>query len=163
MDYRGVVLNWLYDTYRMELEIAKILEGHIRDAARFPELQKQVRAHREVTLKQSERLKKLIRSLGGREAELKSDAVKRIAKLKESAGVNSGYRLVTNTIFQYALENLEVAQYRALLDMGRLLNLKTIIRLAEKNLNEEEYMASYLRNQMLILMKEYLTEFEKKG
>lgn len=159
MQKRKFVLGWLNNIHSMEVEISKILDKHIYDATSFPDLQKQIKQHKEATQRQTRRVEKVITNLGGVVEDTDPQTKKTIIEIEGSVpeGLDN-HKPIKNATYEYALENYEIAQYKVLTEIGRRLNLKDVIRLSDQNINEEEFMASYLKNQIPVLMEQYLVK-----
>jgi ferritin-like metal-binding protein YciE len=163
MQNRDLVLGWLNNIHTMEVEISKILDQHINDANNFPDLQKQIKQHRETTMRQTKRVEKVITNLGGTIEEASPETRETIINMENTIPKElNSHKPVKNATYEYALENYEIAQYKVLTEIGRRLNLKDVVRLSDQNINEEEFMASYLKNQIPVLMDKYLIKEDKE-
>jgi ferritin-like metal-binding protein YciE len=140
----------------MEMGIIPVLENHVKDADRLPEVQTRLRAHLEQTRRQADQVKMLVERLGGSTSAVKS-TMGTIGGF--FSGLSTGAapdELVKNALADYSTEHFEIACYRALIAGAQALGETDVVRVCEQILREEEEMARWLEQQLPQLVQMYL-------
>jgi ferritin-like metal-binding protein YciE len=155
-DRRDTLIGWLNDAHAMEMGIIPVLENHVKDADRLPEVQTRLRAHLEQTRRQADQVKMLVERLGG-----STSAVKNTMGTIGGffSGLSTGAapdELVKNALADYSTEHFEIASYRALIAGAQALGETEVVRVCEQILREEEEMARWLEHQLPQLVQMYL-------
>jgi len=114
-DRRETLIGWLNDAYAMEMGIIPVLENHVKDADKHPEIQTRLRAHLEQTRRQADQVNMLVERLGG-----STSAVKTTMGTLGGfvSGLSTGAapdEIVKNALADYSTEHFEIASYRALI------------------------------------------------
>jgi ferritin-like metal-binding protein YciE len=155
-DRRETLISWLNDAYSMERGIVPVLENHVKDADRLPEVQNRLRAHLEQTKRQGDQVKMLVERLGGSTSAVKT-TMGTVAGFFQ--GMSTGAapdELVKNALADYSTEHFEIACYRALIAGAQALGETEVVRVCEQILREEEEMARWLESQLPQLVQLYL-------
>lgn len=153
---RDTLLAWLNDAYSMEQALIPVLENHAKDAKAFPAVQARIDDHAEETRGQLERLRQCIEQLGEKPSTVKSAMGKVFGTLHAPGTGLYNDELVKNGLMDYATEAFEIACYEALIVTAAEAGEPGIVQLCRANLQEEERMAEWLRDQLPQTVKNYL-------
>jgi ferritin-like metal-binding protein YciE len=155
-DPKDTLIGWLNDAYSMEKGIIPVLENHVKDADKMPEVQNHLRMHLEQTERQAEQVKMLVESLGGSTSALKT-TMGTVGGFFQSISTGAAPdELVKNGLADYATEHFEIACYRALITGAQALGLTEVARVCQQILREEEEMAHWLEQSLPTLVQSYL-------
>ena len=143
------LIAWLNDAYAMEQGLIPVLQNHATDAqARLPEAAARMQQHIAETQTHAARVEQCLRALGTTPSTVKST----LSQLMGTAqGLTTGLfsdEPIKNVLADYSAEQLEVACYRALVTAARQLGHEEVAQLCEMNLQEDEAMALWLRDQI---------------
>ena len=155
-DRKETLIGWLNDAYAMEKGIIPVLENHVKDAEKFPEIQTRMRAHLEQTKRQADQVKMLVERLGGSTSAVKT-TMGTIGGF--FSGMSTGAapdELVKNALADYSTEHFEIACYRALIAGAQALGETEVVRVCEQILREEEEMARWLESNLPMVVNLYL-------
>jgi ferritin-like metal-binding protein YciE len=155
-DRRETLIGWLNDAYAMEMGIIPVLENHVKDADKHPEIQTRLRAHLEQTRRQADQVKMLVERLGGSTSAIKT-TMGTIGGF--FAGLSTGAapdELVKNALADYSTEHFEIASYKALIAGAQALGETEVVRVCEQILREEEEMARWLESNLPMVVNMYL-------
>jgi ferritin-like metal-binding protein YciE len=150
------LVAWLNDAYAMEQSLVKVLEHHSKDVANFPELHTRFVQHLVETRRHAILLEECLEVLGE-----KPSAVKKLmgSAMGNVQGMASGIftdELVKNLLADYSAEHIEIASYHALIAAAKELGHPRIEDLCTEILEEEEAMATWLLNQIPVLIQSFL-------
>ena len=156
VDVRETLLAWLNDAYSMEQSLVPVLENHAQDAKAFPAAQARIQEHAAETRRQRDRIQQCIDQLGEKPSTLKSAMGKVLGTLHAPGTGLYSDELVKNALMDYATEAFEIACYEALIVTAEEAGETRIVELCRQNLEEEELMAEWLRDQLPQTVKDYL-------
>lgn len=152
------ILTWLNNIYAMEISIAETLEGQVNDAKDFPEVQTKLQEHMELTQSQAARIKDRVEALGGSVSRVKSGIASMMGKTQGAVMHVMEDKVVRNAIMDYAVENYEIASYRALRTAAEVLDDHMTVELCDEIEAEEVAMAQWLEMQLPQLTKHVVEE-----
>ena len=155
-DRRDTLIGWLNDAYAMEKGIIPVLENHVKDAEKFPDIQTRLRAHLEQTKRQADQVKMLVERLGGSTSAVKTTMGTIGGFLSGMSTGAAPDELVKNALADYSTEHFEIACYRALIAGGQALGETEVVRVCEQILREEEEMARWLESNLPMVVNLYL-------
>ena len=142
-------IAWLNDAYAMEQGLIPVLQNHATDAqARMPETAARMQQHITETQTHAARMEQCLRALGTTPSTVKSTLSQIMGTVQ---GLSTGMFQdgpVKNALADYSAEQLEVASYRVLITAARELGYEEIAQLCEMNMQEDEAMALWLRDQI---------------
>jgi ferritin-like metal-binding protein YciE len=155
-DQKETLVSWLNDAYSMERGIVPVLENHIKDADKMPQVQSRLRAHLEQTERHAEQVKMCVERLGGSTSVIKT-TLGTVGGLFQSISTGAAPdELVKNALADYATEHFEIACYRALITGAQALGETEVARVCQQILQEEEEMARWLEQNLPTLVQSYL-------
>ena len=155
-DRRETLISWLNDAHAMEMGIIPVLENHVKDADRLPEVQTRLRAHLEQTRRQADQVNMLVERLGGTTSAVKT-TMGTIGGFV--SGLSTGAapdEIVKNALADYSTEHFEIACYKALIAGAQALGETEVVRVCEQILREEQEMASWLESNLPMVVNLYL-------
>jgi ferritin-like metal-binding protein YciE len=142
------LIAWLNDAYAMEQGLIPVLQTHATDSQLKPEAAARMQQHIAETQAHAARVEQCLRALGTTPSTIKSTLSQLLGTVQ---GMSTGIFAdapVKNVLADYSAEQLEVACYRALVTAARQLGQDEIAQLCEKNMQEDEAMALWLRDQI---------------
>lgn len=144
MDAKEQFVEWLKDAYAMERALVDTLTKHAADAKDYPEIQKPIDEHREVTESHASQIEDLLEKLGEDKSGLKT-ALARFSGLVTGLPTSlASDTLVKNALAEFASENFEIACYTSLSAAASELGLDDAVEVFEDILAEEQEMADFL-------------------
>lgn len=158
MDAKGTLVAWLNDAYAMEQGVTRILEHRIRDTKDHPQMQSTYRQHLETTRRQADLVKACIERLGGSTSAVKTGFANVAGAIQAISTGPFGDEMVKNCLADYAVENFEIASYRALVAAARELGDGETERVCQQILSEEEQTARWLEQQLPNVVREFLAQ-----
>lgn len=153
---RDVLVDWLRDAYGMEKQAEEMLEKQERRLGDFPELQRKIHEHLEVTHQQADRVKTCLQQLGTDTSAIKTGMGKLAGTMGALTGVASSDEPVKGHIADFAFENFEVACYRSLIACAEDLGETQIAETCRQSLREEEEMAFFLNENLPQMTTQFL-------
>ena len=160
-DSKETLADWLRDAYAMENQATEMLERQEERIQNYPEVLAKVKEHIEVTKRQADRLKQCLHSLGTDSSAIKTGIAMLMGNAQSLSGVVVGDEIVKAGVFNYAFEQFEIANYRALIAAAEHCGETEIARLCQQNLDEEIEMAGWLEQRLPQLTKTYLQRKEQ--
>jgi ferritin-like metal-binding protein YciE len=143
------LIAWLNDAYAMEQGLIPVLQSHAGDAqGLMPQAASRMQQHIVETQTHAARVEQCLRTLGATPSTVKSTLSQLMGSVEGLATGIFSDAPVKNVLADYSAEQLEVACYRALITAARNLGHENIAQLCEMNLQEDEAMALWLRDQI---------------
>src|SRR5918993_3920402 len=143
------LIAWLNDAYAMEQGLLPVLQNHASSVQRtMPAAAARMHEHIAETSTHAARVEQCLRVLGTTPSTAKSTLSQVLGTVQ---GITTGIFAdapVKNALTDYSAEQLEVACYRALVTAARQLGHEEIAKLCEMNMQEDEAMALWLRDQI---------------
>lgn len=139
----------------METAFVRILEEHLDLVMGHGELENKIREHLEETRVHAEKIGNALKRLGGKVSRFKSGVARYLGMLESKKPFSIHDRLIKNIILEYVAEHLEIASYEVLIATARETGDGEIIRICEAILESEKKMATWLKERLLIAVKEY--------
>lgn len=153
---REILLDWLKDAYAMEQMSIEILEKQARRLEHYPKMQQRVQQHVDESRSQADQLKGLVKQMGDDISSVKSGLGSMMGTFGAIFNAGTPDEVVKNCIGNFAVENFEIASYRALIGAARELGETNVQRMCEQILLQEESMASFLEENLSIITQEFL-------
>lgn len=159
-DKTEVLTDWLRDAYAMESQAVEMLERQVGRIENYPELLAKAKEHVEVSKRQADRLKDCLSQLGAQPSSIKTGIQMLIGNAQSLSGVVAADEIVKASIFNYAFEHFEIANYRALIAGAEAAGKPEIARILKQSLDEELEMAAWLEQRLPQVTQTYLTRRE---
>lgn len=141
---RGLMVDRLADTHAVEQFLAKALDSLISASPDFPELQRPLREHREVTARHLDRLTERLTAAGAGKPTLK-DAALTVAALGKGLVDQVRTDNAGNTARDgYVAVHLVIATYEILKRIAIRADDREIVAVADRHLADERAMADTL-------------------
>ena len=151
------LITWLNDAHAMELSLEKNLEDHIKDAANISELRDGLEEHLLATRRHAIRITEAVHRLGGTLSQVRSVVATAMGRLEGMATSLFKDEIVKDVLADYAAEQFEVACYTSLIAAAQEFGEAEVADLCRKNLHEDQAMAEWLRVQIPVVTRHYLT------
>lgn len=156
MPANELLVAWLNDAHAMEEALIPNLENHAKDAEGHPELQARIRRHIDETRRHAELVRGCIERLGQKPSTAKVVVGKAIGGM---AGLSTGAfhdELVKDLLADFAVENLEIASYEALIVAARAIGDEATVDTCRQILADEHAMARVIENNLPGVVRETL-------
>jgi ferritin-like metal-binding protein YciE len=154
----ATILLWLRDAHAMESQSVQMLTSQVPSLARFPDIQRSIQAHAELSREQRNRVGVRIADLGQASSLLRDGlgmAQGLAAPMMISALPDTVAR---NAVASYAFEHLEIGTYRALIGLAEQAGDQATRKLAESILAQELEMAAWLEAHLAAIAAEVLPQ-----
>jgi ferritin-like metal-binding protein YciE len=151
------LIAWLNDAYAMEQTNLKILEGHIKDAEEFPEIQGRLRQHLAETRQHAERMRHCIEMIGGKLSRTKSALGGILGRFQGSSTSMFHDDIVKDALSESAAEHFEVACYKSLIAAAEQLGREDVVSACRENMQEDMAMADWVDEQVPGLTRRFMT------
>ena len=152
------LVTWLNDAHAMERSLEKILEDHVKHAAPFPDVRDRLEEHLLATRRHAMRLAQAIQAMGGQVSQMRTVLANTMGRLEGMSTVLFKDERVKDLLADYAAEQFEVGCYTALIAAAEEFGETEVVELCRKNLHEDEAMADWLRDQIPVVTRSYLTQ-----
>ncbi|KKW42108.1 MAG: hypothetical protein UY92_C0010G0024 [Candidatus Magasanikbacteria bacterium GW2011_GWA2_56_11] len=156
MAHKETLITWLNDAYSVEQSYAQMLERHRQEAKDMPEVSSKIDELIASARRHAEEDKECIERLGGDVSRLK----KAMASLMGTVGgaINRPGKdaVIQNALEEYAVEQLEIASYRALVTAAEKVGEMEVAAKCREILQEEEQAASWLQGKIPQLVEEHM-------
>lgn len=156
-DAKEDFVAWLNDAFAMEKALEEVLERHVRDAEKDPDVHARIQRHIEETRQQAATVKECIERLGGTPSKGKEAFASFFGAAQGMMNKPLSDTMVKNAIADYAAEHFEIASYRALIVSARQLGEDEIASRLEGILAQEEDMARFLEEHLPGAVREHLS------
>jgi ferritin-like metal-binding protein YciE len=147
-ELRKKLITYLEDAYALENEIVRALDGHIKDAAKYPDVQQMIQQHLDETKQHRQRMEQCLDAYGEKPSAIKSAGTSVLGGLM---GAMSGARtdtLAKNARDEYVTEHMEIAGYEMLITTAAAAGDQQTVQVCEANLRDEVRMAKLLEQNM---------------
>lgn len=155
---KELLLDWLRDAHAMEAAIVPVLEKQVKDFEGRPMIQQKVREHLEITKEQRDLVKGLVERLGGDTSTTKDFLGKMFTSLPGVVNSVSGDTIVKHAITDFAVENFEIASYKALIAAAQSVGQTEVVRVCQQILDQEVEMANWLSANLDHVVTEYVAK-----
>lgn len=153
---REVLIAWLNDAHAMEQAQIPVLENHARDAENFPHIRARDEQHVEGTRRHADLVRGCLERMGETPSATKSALNMMMGNVQSVMTGPFQDELVKNFLMDYAVENLEIASYSAIITAARDLGEEDVARTCEQILREEQAMAGWLQENLPTAVRETL-------
>lgn len=157
---KDTLVDWLRDAYAMESQAVEMLERQADRIKSYPEILAKVQEHIQVSNRQADRLKQCLQRLGSDTSAIKTGIAMLMGNAQSLSGIVVGDEIVKASVFNYAFEHFEIANYRALIAGAESVGEPEIARLLQQSLDEELEMAGWLEQRLPQVTKTYLERKE---
>ncbi len=155
-----LLVAWLNDAYALENGIVSALESQVDLAADHPAVQAGIQRHLEATKGHAETVKSCLEQLGESPSAIKTGMASVGTKVQSLVMGAAKDDLVKSALNDYATEHLEIASYQALIISAEEIGQTSIAQACQGILRDEEAMASWLEEQMPIIVREAVQKGE---
>lgn len=149
--------KWLRDAYAMELAAIEMLEKQSNRTDDYPQVQKRVSQHLELSKWQADEVKKCLKDLGTDVSVLKNVTGKLMANIAALTNATNKDEIIKSFIANSSFEHLEIASYRSLIAAAQECDEPTVQATCEQILQQEEEMARWYKDNIQYMTKEFLS------
>jgi ferritin-like metal-binding protein YciE len=159
---RDLLVVGLRNAHAMENQAEELMERQVERSGEFPEVQTKLRAHLNETRQQKLRLEECLKEFGESTSTIKDAAMTFTGNLAAAGHAMAKDEILKNALANNAFENYEIAAYKSLLAISRLLGASVTGPL-EQSLREEEAMASWIDSHVDEITLAYLRKAEAEA
>lgn len=142
------LITYLEDAYALENEIVRVLDGHIKDAAKHPDVQQLIQQHLDETKQHRQRMEERLDAYGKKPSAIKGAGTSVMGSVMGAMAGGRTDTLAKNARDEYVTEHMEIAAYQMLITTATAAGDQETIRACEANLRDEVHMAKVLEQQM---------------
>ena len=157
MTHNDMITTWLKDAYAMENAIIPVLERQVESSADHPDIQRGIQQHLEATKRHKDSVGACLEELGESPSALKAGMAGAGGKLQGMMADMPADGLVKGALQDYSTEHMEIASYKALIVAADDAGLTTVAQACRTILADEEQMASWLDQQLPIIVRATLS------
>jgi ferritin-like metal-binding protein YciE len=154
------LIDWLNDAYAMERSLEVMLRKQAENAEAHRAVRDRARIHLDETEAHAERVAECLSLLGATPSTLKTATGQVMEMAKGMMTKMASDERVKDFLAAYGAEYFEVACYKALIAAANVADAESIVPLLEKNLKEDEAMASWLDLNVNAVVRDYLFNAE---
>ena len=155
---RSEVVSWLNDAYAMERSLEVMLRKQAENEDAHHAVRERARIHLDETEVHAERVAQCLEMLGETPSTIKSMAGQVMEFAKGTMSKMASDERVKDFLCAHGAEYFEIASYKALIAGAGVAGAEEIVPLLEKNLKEDEAMASWLDGNVSAVVRDYLLQ-----
>ncbi|ESX19389.1 MULTISPECIES: ferritin-like domain-containing protein [unclassified Mesorhizobium] len=145
---REIFIVGLRNAHAMENQALSIMKPQVERIENYPEVADRLRRHIQETEGQITRLESVLEGLGEEHSTLKDTALSMVGSVAAIGHSMAGDEIIKNSLANFAFENYEIAAYKSLLVLADAGGFQDAERALKQNLNEEEAMANWLKENL---------------
>lgn len=147
-DLRKKLVTYLQDAYALENQIVQVLEGHVKDADKHPDVQQMIQRHLEETKQHRQRMEECLQAYNESPSAIKSAGTSIMGGLLGAVSGGRTDTLAKNARDEYVTEHMEIAAYEMLITTAAAAGDQNTAQAAQMNLRDEVRMAKLLEQNM---------------
>jgi ferritin-like metal-binding protein YciE len=132
----------------MENQALAIMKPQLSRIENYPEVAARLEEHIRETEGQLARLDELLDAMDEDSSTIKDTALSLMGSVVAIGHAVTGDEIIKNSLANFAFENYEIGAYNSLLTIGEAGQFNKALDLLQLNLNEEEVMADWLRENL---------------
>ena len=163
---QDIYLTGLRNAHALEAQADQLLSRQVERIENYPAMKQRLQQHIEETRRQSKRLEQILGAHGTSESTLKDLATGFMGNMAALAHAPMQDEILKNSFADYAFEHLEIASYRALIEMAGAAGDQKSIPLLQESLQEEIAMAEWAGQNLPDVVNTYIrleTQGQKSG
>jgi ferritin-like metal-binding protein YciE len=146
----------LRNAHALEQQATQLMQRQLERYERYPEVTQKLEQHLRETEQQISRLEELMHGMGTDRSVLKDWATSIIGNLAAIGHTIMPDEILKNTFANHAFENFEIASYTSLIAMAEATGNAGHVPTLRQSLNEEERMATWIRENTPAITLKYL-------
>jgi ferritin-like metal-binding protein YciE len=146
----------LKNAHALEQQAMQLMQRQVERYDRYPEMTQRLQQHIRETEGQIARLEELMHGMGTDRSVLKDWATSIIGNLAAIGHSIMPDEILKNTFANHAFENFEIASYTSLIAMAEATGNSGHVPTLRQTLNEEERMATWIRENTPAISLKYL-------
>ena len=145
---RDIFVTGLRNAHAMENQALSIMKPQLSRIENYPEVAARLEQHIRETEVQLARLDELLGAMDEDSSTIKDTALSLMGSVASIGHAVAGDEIIKNSLANFAFENYEIAAYNSLLTIAEAGQFNKALDLLQLNLNEEEAMADWLRENL---------------
>ncbi len=147
-DLQKKLVTYIQDAYALENQIVQVLEGHVKDADKHPDVQQMIQMHLDETKQHRQRMEECLNAYGEKPSAIKSMGANMMGGLLGAVSGGRTDTLAKNARDEYVTEHMEIAAYEMLITTAAAAGDQNTIQACQMNLADEVRMAKLLEKNM---------------
>ena len=156
MKRKDDLLAWLRDAHAMEAATVDNLRRLIDRVDAYPDLQRQLRTHLDITRRQRDEVERHLESLGSDTSALKDMAMRLAGRIQPLLGGLAADEVPKHCIAAYAWQSFQIASYRSMMGAAEGTGRAELRATCERFIQEEEALAGFLFENLPAITRQYL-------
>jgi ferritin-like metal-binding protein YciE len=153
---REIYATGLRNAHALEQQAIQLMERQVERYERYPEMSQRLQQHIRETEQQISRLEELMHGMGTERSVIKDWATSIMGNLAAIGHSIMPDEILKNTFANHAFENFEIASYTSLIAMAEATGNSGHVPTLRQTLNEEERMATWIRENTPAISLKYL-------
>jgi len=151
----------LKNAHALEQQAMQLMQRQLERYEHYPEVSQRLQQHIAETEQQIARLEELMHGLGADRSVLKDWATSIMGNLAAIGHSIMPDEILKNHFANHAFENFEIASYESLIAMAEATGKSGHVPALRKTLDEEQRMATWLREQTPAITLRYMQLYEQ--
>ena len=160
MGCKELLIQWLNNAYAMENAMLEIMQNHAEIAEGI--IKEELQRHIDETRHQEERAKMEIQRLGGKIVNPDAEKMTLIDAMIMMSKQGSPDKIVKAAIMDYAIEQLEIADYTAIIRLADECGEQETVEAIQETLREENEMAEKTKALLPVVLDEFVSKFNQE-
>jgi ferritin-like metal-binding protein YciE len=156
VDRHQMLIAWLNNAYAMETQLVPVLAAHAGEPGVSTAARQRLTQHAAETQRHAARVEEALTHLGTSHSVLKSAIGSVMGVVQSVETTLFSDKVVKNALMDYAAEYFEIGAYQALIAAANELGESEVAALCRANLEEERQMATWLEQQLPLIVVETL-------
>jgi ferritin-like metal-binding protein YciE len=156
MAYHDTIVAWLNDAHALEVDLALLLEHHVREAGELPWLQAQLHNQLEQSRRHIGLVQGCIERLGGSISPVAHTPAAVSCAVRVLDAGSGHNELVRNTLATYASEHLKIGTYTSLMTVAQALGDQETAGICQQILDDEMGVAHWIERQLPLITEQFL-------
>ena len=161
-DAHGDTTHEVYHTglrnmHALEMTAIELTERQVERMENYPEMAERLRAHRDESQAQAQRLEAILARHGTTPSTVKNAAMGVMGNVAAALHAPAPDEILKNTFANFAFEHQEIAGYTSLLAMADLLGDTESVAPLRQSLAEEQSMAKFIEERIVPTTQKFMT------
>jgi ferritin-like metal-binding protein YciE len=154
---RDVFITGLKNAHAMEKQALSMMSPQIDRIESYPEVKQRLVQHAQETETQVQRLERVLESLGEKPSAMKDTVLSAMGGMAAMGHTPAPDEILKNSFANFAFENYEIAAYNSLIVLAEAAGESEAVLPLQKNLEEEQNMASWLESNLSAVTEQYVS------
>jgi ferritin-like metal-binding protein YciE len=153
---REEFITGLRNAHGLESQAETLIDRQLERLTNYPQISEQLRRHRAETEQQKVRLETILAEYDASTSTIKEAAMSFMGNMAAITHSMADDEVLKNTFANLAFENFEIASYKSLISMARMIGDQSAISSLQQTLQEEQRMATWIDGNVEQVTERYL-------